>query len=43
VVSFIDDMVVLLFVIDLSIVIYGRLKPGVHPVGEELPFDESGE
>jgi hypothetical protein len=39
--SFIDDLVVLLFVIDLSIVIYGHLKPGMHPVGKELPFDEA--
>jgi hypothetical protein len=42
-ISFIDDVVVLLFVIDLSIVIYGHLKPGVHPVSRELPFDEPGE
>jgi hypothetical protein len=42
-VSFIDDIVVLLFVIDLSIVIRGYLKPGVHPAGHELPFDDSGE
>ena len=40
-VSFIDDIVVLLFVLDLSIVIYGHLKPGVHPIRKELPFDES--
>ncbi|HUD46700.1 MAG TPA: hypothetical protein VMR33_07710 [Candidatus Baltobacteraceae bacterium] len=40
--SFIDDLVVLLFVIDLSIVIYGHLKPGVHPVGKDLSFDELG-
>ena len=43
IVSLIDDIVVLLFVIDLSIVIYGHLKPGVHPGGGELPFDDSGE
>jgi hypothetical protein len=42
IVSFIDDLVVLLFVIDLSIVIYGHLRPGVHPVSDELPFDEPG-
>jgi hypothetical protein len=42
-VSFVDDIVVLLFVIDLSIVIYGHLKPGVHPVSQELPFDEAEE
>jgi hypothetical protein len=41
--SFIDDVVVLLFVSDLSIVIYGHLKSGVHPAGKELPFDEPGE
>jgi hypothetical protein len=43
VISFIDDVVVLLFVIDLSIVIYGHLKPGEHPISKELPFDEPGE
>jgi hypothetical protein len=42
IVSFIDDIVVLLFVLDLSIVIYGHLKPGGHSVGKELPFDEAG-
>jgi hypothetical protein len=42
IVAFIDDIVVLLFVMDLSIVIYGHLKPGVHPVSKELPFDEPG-
>jgi len=42
-VSFIDDVVVLLFVTDISIVIYGHLKPGAHLTGKELPFDESGE
>jgi hypothetical protein len=40
IVSLIDDVVVLLFVIDLSIVILGHLKPGFHPVSNELPFDE---
>jgi hypothetical protein len=39
----VDDVVVLLFVLDLSIVIYWHLNPGVHPVGKELPFDEAGE
>ena len=43
IVSFIDDMVVFLFVLDLSIVIYGHLKPGIHPVTKELPFDEPSE
>jgi hypothetical protein len=42
IVAFIDDIVVLLFVLDLSIVIYGHLKPGMHPVSKELPFDEPG-
>lgn len=42
IVSFIDDIVVLLFVIDLSIVIYVHLKPGLHLVSNELPFDEPG-
>ena len=41
--SFMDDIVVLLFVLDLSIVIYGHLKPGPHPAGQELPFDEADE
>jgi hypothetical protein len=41
--SFIDDVVVLLFVLDLSIVVWGHLKSGVHPAGKELPFDEAGE
>jgi peptidoglycan/LPS O-acetylase OafA/YrhL len=41
--SFMDDIVVLLFVLDLSIVIYAHLKPGAHSVGNELPFDEPGE
>jgi len=40
--SLIDDLVVLLFVVDLGIVIYGHLKPGAHPVSKELPFDELG-
>jgi hypothetical protein len=43
IVAFIDDLVVLLFVLDLSIVIYGHLKSGVHTVGKELPFDEPGQ
>jgi hypothetical protein len=43
VVSFINDIVVLLFVLDLSIVIYGHLKPDIHPLSKELPFDEPGE
>jgi hypothetical protein len=43
IVSLIDDIVVLLFVLDLSIVIYGHLKPGAHPAGQELPFDEPRE
>jgi hypothetical protein len=42
-VSFIDDIVVFLFVLDLSIVIYGHLKPHAHAVSKELPFGESGE
>ena len=40
-VASIDDLVVFLFVLDLSIVIYGHLKSGVRPVGKE-PFDEPG-
>jgi hypothetical protein len=39
VVSFIDDMVVFLFVLDLGIVIYGHLKPGTRPHSPELPLD----
>jgi hypothetical protein len=39
VVSFIDDVVVFLFVIDLGIVIYGHLKPGPHASSSELPLD----
>ncbi len=44
-ISFIDDVVVLLFADPslISIVIYGHLKPGVHPISKELPFDELGE
>lgn len=38
--SRIDDLVVLLFVLDLSIVICGNLKSGVHPISKRLPFDE---
>jgi hypothetical protein len=38
---FLDDIVVLLFVLDLSIVIYGHLKPGAPSVGKESPFDEA--
>jgi hypothetical protein len=41
--SFVDDVVVFLFVLDLSLVIYEHLKPGAHPVRKELPFDEPGE
>jgi hypothetical protein len=41
--AFMDDIVVLLFVLDLSIVIHGHLKPGPHPTGKELPFDEADE
>jgi hypothetical protein len=40
VVSLIDDIVVFLFVLDLSLVIYGHVKPGLHPVSKYLPFDE---
>lgn len=32
--SLIDDVVVLLFVLDLGIVIYGHMRPGVHSVGK---------
>jgi hypothetical protein len=39
VVSFIDDVVVFLFVLDLGIVIYGQLKPGIHAKSSELPLD----
>lgn len=39
VVSFIDDVVVFLFVLDLGIVIYGHLKPGIHADTSELPLD----
>jgi peptidoglycan/LPS O-acetylase OafA/YrhL len=41
--SFMDDVVVLLFVLDLSIVIYGHLKPGRHSTGQDLPFDDPDE
>jgi len=37
-VSFIDDVVVFLFVLDLSIVVYGHLRPGASSVHSELPF-----
>ncbi len=40
IVATIDDLVVFLFVLDLSMVIYGHLKTGVHPVSKNLPFDE---
>lgn len=39
IISFIDDIVVFLFVLDLSIVIYGHLKPNVDSL--QIPFDES--
>ena len=39
IISFIDDFVVFLFVLDLGIVIYGHLKPGPHAGSSELPFD----
>jgi hypothetical protein len=39
IVSFMDDMVVFLFVLDLSIVIYGPLKAEAHPPGKEQRFD----
>jgi threonine/homoserine efflux transporter RhtA len=39
--SFIDDIVVILFVVDLGLVIYGHLKPGAPPDRKELPFDGS--
>ena len=42
-VSLIDDIVVFLFVLDLSIVIYSHLKSGAHRTSKELPFDEPGE
>ncbi|HXC98547.1 MAG TPA: hypothetical protein VN048_04335 [Verrucomicrobiae bacterium] len=38
-VSFMDDVVVFLFVLDLGIVIYGQLKPGNHGGSSELPLD----
>ncbi len=40
-VSLIDDFVVFLFVLDLSIVIYSHLKPGGDQRNEDLPFDET--
>ena len=39
IVSLIDDIVVFLFVFDLSVVIYGHLKPQNRPVGMELPLE----
>lgn len=39
IVSFIDDVVVCLFVLDLGLVTYGHLKPCTPPVGENLSFD----
>src|SRR5262249_44722748 len=38
-VSFIDDVVVFLFVLDLSIVVYGHLRPGLPSAHSNLPFD----
>ncbi len=38
-ISSIDDLVVFFFVLDLSIVIFGNLKPRKHAAGEELPLD----
>ena len=43
IVSFMDDMVVFLFVLDLGIVIYGHLKPGTHVGTSELPLDSPNE
>jgi hypothetical protein len=40
-ISLIDDFVVFLFVLDLSIVIYSHLKPGGGQGNEDLPFDET--
>jgi hypothetical protein len=37
--SFMDDVVVFLFVLDLGIVIFGHLKPGTHASSSELPLD----
>jgi hypothetical protein len=37
--SFMDDVVVFLFVLDLGMVIYGHLKPGTHATTSELPLD----
>jgi hypothetical protein len=39
IVPFIDDVVVFLFVFDISIAIYGHLKRGPNSVGNDLPFD----
>jgi hypothetical protein len=39
IVSFIDDVVVFLFVLDLGMVIYGHLKPGTRAHSPELPLD----
>jgi hypothetical protein len=36
IVAFIDDIVVLFFVLDLSILIYGHLRPRRRPAGTEL-------
>jgi hypothetical protein len=43
-VALIDDLVVFFFVLDLSVVIYGHLKPQSLSGAPELPFDapESG-
>jgi len=41
--AFMDDIVVFLFVLDLSIVVYGHLKSGAHSRGKELPFDQAGD
>jgi len=38
-ISFIDDIVVFLFVLDLAIAIYEHLKPGAHGVSNEMPFE----
>jgi len=38
-VSFIDDLVVFLFVLDLSIVVYAHLRSGASPVHQGMPFD----
>jgi hypothetical protein len=39
IVSFMDDVVVFLFVLDLGMVIYGQLKSGKHAGSSELPLD----